>query len=194
MIPFVKRLDLSAEEIAALAAYQDIGNPQNQWGCCIKEGEEHHDCFVINSALRNSRFREGLSEEDRKRFWELVGLLDDAIGKSVLDEEVVVVRGLTDPGWIAQYDVDSVYVDDAYGSFSKNLAVAARYAGVNEAGEKVFVSRLLQKGEPAIYMGMREEEILVARGARYQIKRIQIYDAGILIDGYRARIYFLSRR
>lgn len=189
--PYASRKDLTREEILALFGYQDIGLPEHHWDCCLSS-ERHQDCFVINRALRDEPFLASLSPHDKNLFWQLRDLLDSAILKSTLSEDVWVIKGLGDPGWISSLRETANMIDAGYGSFSLFPRIARKYAGFNENNERVFLIRSVPRGTPALYMDAKEQEVLLPRGIRYTIQEIIHSPAGEFLPDDEALVYILT--
>ena len=134
-----------------------------------------------------------MSSADLQLCNELILLLDSAISKSVLPEGLNVIRGLADSRWTSQLQENETYVEDGYGSYSLSIDAALRYARVNAEGEMVFLARTLEKGERALYLGQKEEEMLVERGCEYWVEEISSVKKGLLSPVCEARVYMLRR-
>lgn len=189
LVPFTDRADLTREEIQALRYYQDIGNPQHNWDVEIPVSNEHRDCYVINTSLRSAEFRASLSDHDRQLVNKLIDQMDSAINKSLVLNHTDIIRGLTDPTWLEE--IDAGFVDDAYGSFTLDVAIASKFAGKNKDGEKVFLYRELKKGDKAVSLGDKEKEMLVPRGRIYVIDDIVRFDVDEFISGHKAIVYYV---
>ena len=153
----------------------------------------HVNCSIVNSYLRFPKFRDLMNWNDVCRCEELISLLDSAVSKSVLPEGLNVIRGLADPRWISGLSEDDVYLEPAYGSYSLSVDAALRYARVNDDGKMVFLARPLEKGERALYLGNKEEEMLVERGCTYAVKEINLVQKGFLSPICDAIVYMLVR-
>lgn len=188
---FEFREELTRDEQMAVAGYQDMGFIQHKWEV-IPPDLEHPNCSVINSFLRFKWFRDLLSDSDYDMCMRLTSLIDSAIQKSVIREELTVIRGLSNPGWFEPYKVDAMFSDDAFGSFSLRPESACRYAGLNSVREKVFVTYKLAVGSHALYMGHKEEEMLLPRGRSYKVDDIDYVEPGILDTEYEAKVYILT--
>ena len=188
---FTFREELTREERIAVAGYQDMGFIQHKWDVVPPE-PAHPNCSVINSFLRFVEFREGLSDADYDVCLELISLIDSAILKSVIHEELTVIRGLSNPGWFDSFTEKSIISDDAFGSFSLSPDAACRYAGLNAAGQKVLVTYDLPAGSHALYMGKKEEEMLLPRGMQYVVDEIDYVKPGLLDDTYEAKVYIFK--
>ena len=134
-----------------------------------------------------------MSSSDLKLCEELISLLDSAVSKSVLPEGLNVIRGLADPKWVSEFCVGDVYIERAYGSYSLSVDSALRYARTNDSGKMVFLARTLEKGERALYLGHKEEEMLVERGCEYRIDEISPVKKGVLSPYCDAIVYMLVR-
>lgn len=187
---FEFRDELTLEERIAVAGYQDMGFIQHKWEITPPD-VEHPNCSVINSFLRFDDFREALSDSDYDVCLELIALIDSAIEKSVIRKDLTVIRGLSDPGWFEPYQEDSTFSDDAFGSFSLSPEAACRYSGLNPARQKVFVTYDLFAGSHALYMGQKEEEMLLPRKMKYIVDEIDYAKPGFLDAEYEAKIYIL---
>lgn len=171
--PFTQRDDLTNSEKTSLASYQDIGNPQHNWDVGIPKGVDgKNDCYVINQSLREPKFYDSLSKHDREVVNKLMSQMDTAIEKSTVQKQTEIIRGLGDPSWLEKHTVGSDYIDRAYGSFTLDAGVASKFAGKNTNGEKVYLIRKLDAGSKAVYMGTKEEEMLVSRGVHYMVTDI----------------------
>lgn len=188
---FEFREELTREERMAVAGYQDMGFIQHKWEVTPPD-LEHPNCSVINSFLRFVEFRDALSDADYDICLELIGLIDSAIQKSVIREELTVIRGLSDSRWFEQFREKSILSDFAFGSFSLSPDAACRYAGLNAAGQKVFVTYDLPAGSHALYMGQKEEEMLLPRGMMYLVDEIDYAKPGFLDSECEAKIYILK--
>lgn len=187
---FELREELTHEERMAVAGYQDMGFIQHKWEITPPDAE-HPNCSVINSFLRFEDFREALSDDDYDVCLELISLIDSAIEKSVIREDLHVIRGLSDPEWFEPYHEDSTFSDDAFGSFSLSTDAACRYAGLNTSGQKVLVTYDLHAGSHALYMGQKEEEMLLPRRMKYIVDEIDYVKPGLLDTEYQAKVYIL---
>ena len=187
---FTFRDELTQEEREAVAGYQDMGFIQHKWDVVPPE-PAHPNCSVINSFLRFVEFREELSDADYDVCLELISLIDSAIQKSVINEDLMVIRGLSDSRWFEPYQEDSTFSDFAFGSFSLSPDSACRYAGLNPVGQKVLVTYDLPAGSHALYMGKKEEEMLLPRGMRYIVDEIDYVKPGLLDSEYEAKVYIL---
>lgn len=183
---------LSVAERDAVYAYQDLGSQQHVWGVEAPD-ESHRTCSIINSYLRFHGFRELMSEDDVCQCEELISLLDSAVSKSVLPQGLNVIRGLADPQWISELCEGDTYLEPAYGSYSLSVNAALRYARVNDERKLVFLARILEKGEKALYLGYKEEEMLVERGCEYVVNEISPVEKGVLSSDYEASVYILRR-
>lgn len=188
---FTFREELTQEERAAVAGYQDMGFVQHNWEVTPPD-RDHPNCSVINSFLRFADFREELSDADYDVCIGLIDLIDSAVQKSVIREDLLVIRGLSDPWWFEPYQEDSTFSDDAFGSFSLSPDAACRYAGLNPAGQKVLVTYNLPAGSHALYMGQKEEEMLLPRGMQYVVDEIDYVEPGFLDTEYEAKVYILK--
>ena len=187
---FKFREELTREERIAVAGYQDMGFIQHKWDI-VPPDADHPNCSVINSFLRFAEFREELSDADYDMCLELISLIDSAIEKSVIREDLTVIRGLSDSRWFELYQEDSTFSDFAFGSYSLSPDSACRYAGLNPAGQKVLVTYDLPAGSHALYMGKKEEEMLLPRGMRYIVDEIDYAKPGFLDPEYEAKVYIL---
>ena len=134
-----------------------------------------------------------MSSADLRLCEELISLLDSSIEKSVLPDGLNVIRGLYDSRWTSQLQEDDVYIERAYGSYSLSVNAALRYARVNAEGKMVFLARTLERGERALYLGHKEEEMLVERGCTYLIDEISPVEKGVLSPDCEAIVYMLRR-
>ena len=57
----------------------------------------------------------------------------------------------------------------------------------------VFLARTLEAGERALYLGNKEEEMLVERGCEYRIDEISPVEKGLLSPDCEAIVYMLVR-
>ncbi|MBE6507118.1 MAG: hypothetical protein E7Z72_04235 [Methanocorpusculum parvum] len=183
---------LNDAERDAVLSFQDLGSRQDSW--TVKAPDPVHiNCSIVNSYLRFPEFHALMSRDDICQCERLIALLDSAVSKSVLPGELNVVRGLADPRWISEFCVGDTYVEDGYGSYSLSVDAALRYARVNEEGKMVFLARILEKGERALYLGSKEEEMLVERSCEYVVKEISPVEKGILSPDTEAIVYILRR-
>ena len=183
---------LTDAERSAVYSYQDLGLERHVWDVEAPD-DVHRTCSIINSYLRFAEFVDCMSRADVCQCEELVSLLDSAVSKSVLPEGLNVIRGLADSRWISGLSEDDVYLEPAYGSYSLSVDAALRYARVNDEGKMVFLARSLEKGERALYLGNKEEEMLVERGCKYLIDEISPVEIGVLSPDYEAIVYMLRR-
>ena len=183
---------LTAAERDAVLSFQDLGSRQDLWDVCAPD-LVHVNCSIVNSYLRFASFADKMSSADLRQCEELISLLDSAISKSVLPEDLNVIRGLADPRWISGLSEDDIYLEPAYGSYSLSVDAALRYARVNDDGKLVFLARTLEIGERALYLGCKEEEMLVERGCTYMIDEISPVEIGVLSPDYEASVYMLRR-
>ena len=184
--------ELTDAERDAVLSFQDLGSRQDSWDVCAPD-QTHVNCSIVNSYLRFPEFRDLMSGDDVCQCEELISFLDSAVSKSVLPEGLNVIRGLADSRWISEFCVGDTYVEDGYGSYSLSVDAALRYARVNDDGKMVFLARILEKGERALYLGCKEEEMLVERGCEYVINEISPVDKGILSPDTEAIVYILRR-
>ena len=184
---------LTDAERDAVLSFQDLGSRQDSWDVCAPD-PVHVNCSIVNSYLRFPGFADKMSSSDLRQCEELISLLDSAVSKSVLPAELNVIRGLADSSWISQLSEGDVYLEPAYGSYSLSVDAALRYARLNDDRKMVFLARTLEKGERALYLGRKEEEMLVERGCEYVIKEISPVDKGVLSPDYEASVYILRRR
>lgn len=187
---FTFREELTREERIAVAGYQDMGFIQHKWELTPPD-LNHPNCSVINSFLRFAEFREELSDVDYDVCLELVELIDSAIHKSVIKEDLTVIRGLSDPAWFNLFEEGNRFSEDAFGSYSLSPDAACGYAGLNSALQKVLVVYDIPAGSHALYMGKKEEEMLLPRGLRYMIDEIDYAKPGFLDREYEAKVYIL---
>ena len=183
---------LTDAERDAVLSFQDLGSKQDSWHVCAPD-PVHVNCSIVNSYLRFPEFAGKMSSADLQLCNELILLLDSAISKSVLPEGLNVIRGLADSRWTSQLQENETYVEDGYGSYSLSIDAALRYARVNAEGEMVFLARTLEKGERALYLGQKEEEMLVERGCEYWVEEISSVKKGLLSPVCEARVYMLRR-
>ena len=183
---------LNPAERDAVYSYQDLGSPQHDWNIQAPDAQ-HRTCSIINSYLRFPEFRELMNEADVCRCEQLISLLDSAVSKSVLPAGLNVIRGLAYSDWVSGFSEDDSYIEDGYGSYSLSVDAALRYARVNTEGKMVFLSRRLEKGDRALYLGHKEEEMLVERGCEYTIEEISPVDKGLLSPVCEAIVYILRR-
>ena len=165
---------LSDAERDAVLSFQDLGSHQDSWDVSAPD-PVHVNCSIVNSYLRFPEFVQEMSSADLRLCEELISLLDSAVSKSVLPEGLNVIRGLADPQWISQLSEGDVYLEPAYGSYSLSVDAALRYARVNDEGKLVFLARILEKGERALYLGCKEEEMLVERGCEYVVNEMSLW-------------------
>ena len=184
--------ELTDAERDAVLSFQDLGSRQDSWTVEAPD-PVHVNCSIVNSYLRFPKFRDLMSWNDVCQCEELISLLDSAVSKSVLPEGLNVIRGLADPRWISGLSEDDVYLEPAYGSYSLSVDAALRYARVNDDGKMVFLARPLEKGERALYLGNKEEEMLVERGCTYAVKEINLVQKGFLSPICDAIVYMLVR-
>ena len=85
-----------------------------------------------------------------------------------------------------------IYRERGYGSYSLSVDAAVRYAQKNSSGKLVFFTRSINAGERALYLGSKEEEMLVERGCRYIIQEIDKVEKGILSPACGAIVYILE--
>lgn len=109
----------------------------------------------------------------------------------MINEDLTVIRGLSDPGWFEPFRVNSTFSDYAFGSFSLSPKSACRYSGLNSDGQKVLVTYDLPAGSHALYMGKKEEEMLLPRGMMYKVDEIDYVEPGVLDTKYEAKVYIL---
>ena len=159
---------LTDAERDAVLSFQDLGSRQDSWDVEAPD-PVHVNCSIVNSYLRFPGFADMMSSSDLMQCKELISLLDSAVSKSVLPESLNVIRGLADSRWISELEIGDTYIEDGCGSYSLSVDAALRYARVNEDGKMVFLTRILEKGEKALYLGHKEEEMLVERGCEYVI-------------------------
>ena len=183
---------LSDAERDAVYAYQDLGSKQHIWDVEAPD-DIHRTCSIINSYLRFPEFKDCMSMADVCQCDELISLLDSAVSKSVLPERLNVIRGLADSCWISGLCEGDTYVEPAYGSYSLSVDAALRYARVNSEGKMVFLARTLEAGEVALYLGHKEDEMLIERGCQYAVDEIANVERGILSHEYEAIVYMLVR-
>ena len=183
---------LTPAEQDAVYSYQDLGSKQHVWD--VKAPDDiHRTCSIINSYLRFPEFHELMSDVDVCQCEALISLLDSAVSKSVLPYRLNVIRGLANPAWISGLVEGDVYREPAYGSYSLSVDAALRYARVNEEQKIVFLARKLEKGERALYLGYKEEEMLVERGCEYTIEEVVPVKKGILSPVCEGIVYILRR-
>ncbi len=190
MFPFSERTDLSFAEKAILAGYQDVGNPQHLRDHDISANERHHDCYIVNKSLLFSDFRESLSDHDCQQVSLITKHIDAAIERSTVPKAYALFKGLEDASWILQRQVGEIYEDKAYGSYSLILTKAKEYT-MDNSGLRVFLYRIISKGEHALYMGSKEEELLLPRNKIHEILQINDYEPGEFLDGLKARVYYV---
>lgn len=134
-----------------------------------------------------------MSREDVLQCENLITLLDSAITKSVLPKELNVIRGLADLQWVDIFQEGDVYFEDGYGSYSMSVDAALRYARENKDGMMVFFTRALEPGDRALYLGQKEEEMLIGRGQVYEINEIETVEKGRLSPFCKAKVYLLKK-
>ena len=103
-----------------------------------------------------------------------------------------MIKGLGDPGWVSGMNETEVTADPGYGSFSLHPGVARQYAGYNPDNERVFLTRRVLQGTPALYMDAKEQEVLLPRGIRYTIQEIIHSPAGEFLPDDEALVYILT--
>ena len=184
--------ELTDAERDAVYSYQDLGSKQYVWDVEAPD-DVHRTCSIINSYLRFPGFSGLMSEADVCQCEGLISLLDSAVSKSVLPERLNVIRGLANSEWVSGFSVGDTYFEDGYGSYSLSVDAALRYARVNDEGKMVFLSRPLEIGDMALYLGNKEEEMLVERGCEYQIDEISPVEKGLLSPFCDAIVYMLVR-
>ena len=183
---------LTVQEQDAVRSFQDLGSKQDAWD--VKAPDLMHvNCSIVNSYLRHYDFREMMSDSDLILCKELISLLDSAISKSVIPRELNVIRGLTNPSWAASLEEGMMYLEPGYGSYSLSVDVAVRYARMNNEGKMVFFARPLEIGDTALYLGSKEEEMLVGRGHTYVIDEINQVEKGMLSPVCESIVYMLER-
>lgn len=192
MKPFTVRDDLTGEEKRALESYQDIDGPQHDWHLTLPKGLKNKDCYVINNTLRSTAVRDSMDRHDRDIVDSLILRIDSAIAKSNVTEKIDIFRGLSDPSWLEDMDVDSGFMDDAYGSFTFDINVATKFAGMNASDEKVFLVCELERGSNAVYMGEKEKEMLVPRRRKYVVDAVVHFDKDGFIYGHKAIVYYIT--
>lgn len=183
---------LNSAEQDAVLSFQDLGSKQSSWDVQAPD-PVHINCSIVNSYLRFPKFRSQMSEADIQLCEEIISLLDSAVSKSVLPAGLNVIRGLADSRWTEGLLEGDTYRERAYGSYSLSVDAALRYARINDEGKMVFLARTLEKGETALYLGQKEEEMLVGRGCEYVVKEISEVDIGVLSPVCRASVYMLRR-
>ena len=182
---------LSAAERDAVLSFQDLGSKQDSWDVQAPD-PVHVNCSIVNSYLRFPGFAGEMSSADLQLCNELISLLDSAIEKSVLPDGLNVIRGLADSQWISSFLEDDIYVESGYGSYSLSVDAAVRYAQVNSEGQMVFLSRALKPGDRALYLGEKEEEMLVGRGKEYVVDEIVSVQKGDLSPVSESIVYILE--
>ena len=183
---------LSDAERDAVLSFQDLGSKQDSWDVEAPD-PVHVNCSIVNSYLRFPEFCNLMSRNDVCQCKSLIALLDSAVSKSVLPGKLNVIRGLADPQWISELCEGDTYLEPAYGSYSLSVNAALRYARVNDERKLVFLARILEKGEKALYLGYKEEEMLVERGCEYVVNEISPVEKGVLSSDYEASVYILRR-
>ena len=183
---------LSDAERDAVLSFQDLGSKQDSWDVEAPD-PVHVNCSIVNSYLRFPEFVQAMSSADLQLCEELISHLDSAVSKSVLPEGLNVIRGLANSEWVSSLAVDDTYLEPAYGSYSLSVDAACRYARVNAEGKMVFLARTLEKGESALYLGDKEEEMLVERGCEYVVDEISHVKKGMLSPLCEAIVYMLRR-
>lgn len=103
-----------------------------------------------------------------------------------------MIKGLGDPGWVSGMNETEVTADPGYGSFSLHPGVARQYAGYNPDNERVFLTRRVLQGTPALYMDAKEQEVLLPRGIQYSIQEIIHSPAGGFLPEDKALVYILT--
>ena len=183
---------LSDAERDAVHSYQDLGLERHVWDVAAPD-EIHRTCSIINSYLRFSAFRNQMSRADVCQCENLIALLDSAVSKSVLPARLNVIRGLANSEWIFGLSEGDIYFEDGYGSYSLSVDAACRYARRNAEGRIVFLARPLEEGDKALYLGNKEEEMLVERGCEYLVDEISPVEKGVLSPVCEASVYMLRR-
>ena len=183
--------ELTDEERDAVLSFQDLGRRQDSWSVEAPD-PVHVNCSIVNSYLRFPGFAQEMSSADLRLCGELISLLDSAISKSVLPKGLNVIRGLADPRWISGFLEDDIYIESGYGSYSLSVDAAIRYAQVNSDGYMVFLARNLQSGDKALYLGEKEDEMLVGRGKEYLIDEIVSVQKGDLSPVCKSIVYILE--
>ena len=182
---------LSPAEREAVLSFQDLGSKQDAWDVCAPD-PVHVNCSIVNSYLRYDGFSKIMSPDDLQQCEELISLLDSAVAKSVLPKKLNVIRGLTNSEWVEGFEEGMIYREKGYGSYSLSVDAAVRYAQKNKYGKLVFFTRSIKAGEHALYLGSKEEEMLIERGCKYIIREIDEVEKGILSPSCRAIVYILE--
>lgn len=185
------RTDLSDDIVAAIIGYRDLGVNSVEWDVPIPPGETHHDQYVINRANRDPEFKASLSQKDLENFVRLDALITTGISMSKAEQDYVLYKGLVDPAWIEGKSVGDTILDRAVGSYSIDLSKAVRYTDVNSE-QKVFITRMLRKGEHAVYMGHKEEEMLLPKNLNGKIGKIKAYSKGEFLKDFSAKVYYIE--
>lgn len=184
---------LSDAERDAVLSFQDLGSKQDVWDVSAHD-PVHVNCSIVNSYLRFPEFVQAMSSADLRFCEGLISHLDSAIKKSVLPKGLNVIRGLADSQWISELREGDVYLEPAYCSYSLSVDAALRYARVNDERKLVFLARSLDAGDKALYLGNKEEEMLIERGCEYWIEEISPVEKGVLSPDYETIVYVLERR
>ena len=185
------RTDLSDDIVAAIIGYRDLGVNSVEWDVPIPPGETHHDQYVINRANRDPEFKANLSQKDLENFVRLDALITTGISMSKAEQEYQLYKGLIDAGWIEAKSVGDSLSDPAVGSYSIDLNKAVRYTDANSE-QKVFIARMLRKGEHAVYMGHKEEEMLLPKNLIGKITKIRAYSKGEFLKDFSAKVYYVE--
>ena len=190
-VDYRERDDLTEEEKQSLSDYQDKGNHQLKWECEIPEGTRHISCYVENSALRFTDFKDRLSTHDYEQFLSEIHRLDSAEEKSRIPRDVVIFKGLEDGRWLLEnFDENMWFTDEGFGSYSLNPADALSFAKPhNESIIMMCVS--LKKGHKAVYLE-KDMELLVNRGFRGFIARVLTYNPGEISNSFRTIVYYIE--
>ncbi|WP_316559125.1 ADP-ribosyltransferase [Methanimicrococcus stummii] len=173
LIPYNDRKNLSSAEKVCIGNYQDVhfwNNQKNDWSFPIPESWKKKTwCYAINSCCRDFSFYDSMTKEEKELIDFHFQNLDSAIQKSKADRDYWLYRGVNNIDWIKNPCAGTIYLDEAYGSFSLDFQKALSYT---TSKEPILFRLNLKKKMEALYVDQAEAEILRSRRIWYKIKSI----------------------
>ncbi|MDR0767239.1 MAG: ADP-ribosyltransferase [Methanosarcinales archaeon] len=171
--PFFEREDLLPREKTSIGNYQDVwdwNEQRKEWSFEIpKDWEKKSWCYTINTYCRNPDFKNSILKEERELIEFNIENINNAIQKSVTNEEYTIFRGVKNIDWLSHPHEEEEYTEKAFGSYSLLPECALRYTN----SENPILFKLnLKNGTQALYFDNAEEEILLPRNTTYIIEKI----------------------
>lgn len=128
---------------------------------------------MFRTYLRSSSQEQSAYPEEQQIFFGFIREnLDDAIAVSVVQDEIILFRGIS-PGFANTVLSHAAYIEDAFGSTSYDITIPLVTYGVRgDDGYKNVLLMSRAAGDHLLYINEGEREILLPRNLSWQVVKV----------------------